>query len=212
MKGLEVYQLYVSLKIHFSQETYWYNKFGVRPIKYETYIKRNDRWFFEKIARDYSGSKEGELVNFLVANFMENQSFWIGDSFTNVSEDVYHQWQKRIESLTYTFTSETKKLMSTLESYDLGFNSLFAVPNNGSYPNIFISLMQHDLSLETFIILDRILGFLEPMNAKIGTNDVVWKSEYHKIIKYAIFVPGKEKNREFKEILKNHVREFQIKE
>ena len=53
-EGYEAYKKYLSIKLHFTKDEYDYFKYnGEINAKYETFIQRNDRYFFVKAARKY---------------------------------------------------------------------------------------------------------------------------------------------------------------
>jgi hypothetical protein len=46
-EGYEAYKKYLSIKLHFSKDEYDFFKYnGETNAKYETFIQRNDKYFF----------------------------------------------------------------------------------------------------------------------------------------------------------------------
>ena len=106
MTPFEAYCEYVSLKNHFTQSGYDYFKYnGKSNLKYESFVKRNDKIFFQKLA------KHEDVINFLIANFSINNKLWIKNlAYSEESENIYKQWLKRQNSLSYIFKQDLSKL------------------------------------------------------------------------------------------------------
>ena len=52
--GYNAYKTYVALKNHFTSDSYDYFKYkGKARVKEETFLKRKDKFFFEKIEKKY---------------------------------------------------------------------------------------------------------------------------------------------------------------
>ena len=68
MMPFDAYRCYISLKSHFTKESYDYHKVGVLTrVKKETFYKRKDRFWFEKFSRQ---KNDKEVVDFFVSNFV----------------------------------------------------------------------------------------------------------------------------------------------
>ena len=64
MDSWNTYKNYLGLKLHFSSETYDFDKYqGKTSAKKENFLKRNDKFFFHKIGNKY----KDETINFLVS-------------------------------------------------------------------------------------------------------------------------------------------------
>jgi len=81
MMPFDAYRCYISLKSHFTKESYDYHKVGVLTrVKKETFYKRKDRFWFEKFSRQ---KNDKEVVDFFVSNFV---------STTDPSECILVSW------------------------------------------------------------------------------------------------------------------------
>ena len=87
-----------------------------------------------------------------------------------------------MESLTYQFQTDINKL----NDMDFDINELLKAEDN-NHPLIIKLWMQGDVLLETVVILDSILGFVERENKRI-TDTIIWPDIYRKIMKYKPFV------------------------
>lgn len=164
MTPFEVYKLYVGIKSHFSSN-YDFSKYkGGVSASFKRFESRNDRYFFEKLLKKYN---KAEIIQFFVANFVEDEDLWIGDLVLNIeSEERYIKWKKRIQSLTYTYSEDIDNIIEFLNERELKFDDLFQVKDN-EHPILFRFLLQEMISKETFIILNDILGFFDQFDRDI---------------------------------------------
>lgn len=175
----EVYCEYLALKNHFSNPKYDYFKYNKKVrATITSFNKRRDKYFFEKTSRKYNNE---EIVNFLVANFVESTSVnrvWIGEIISS-GERTYSDWTKRQQSLTYLFKEQSKELLSNNE-----LEILFSCSKG--HPIILKRFLGGDISLETFVIYDRIFSFRKNFDKKL--KDPVWETVSLKLQKYSPFL------------------------
>tara|TARA_Y100000592_G_scaffold43277_1_gene68772 strand:+ start:263 stop:856 length:594 start_codon:yes stop_codon:yes gene_type:complete len=174
----ESYKLYNALKLHFETDGYDAIKYHFKTsIKPTSFFKRKDKFFFAKLAKTY----EDELKEFYIANF-KNDVKYVGDMLNEGGERYYRDHKKIMESLTYQFQTDINKLYDM----DIPFDSLLEAEEN-NHPLIIKLWMQEEILLETVVILDSLLGFVERENKKI-TDTIIWPDIYRKIMKYKPFV------------------------
>jgi hypothetical protein len=179
----EIYENYLAVKRHFTSPQYDYFKYnGKVNTSVSAFERRPDKYFFQKIAKKYSFAKSTDLF---VSNFLVNPDQWIGDFFENEVDEIYNEWQKKIESLSYHFSEECDSLLFWIETNGYKFDELFKV-YNGDHPIIVKMTLQKVISMETFIILDSLLGFGEHINKNLG--DIIWQEFWFKITKYRPFL------------------------
>jgi hypothetical protein len=181
--AFEAYQLYLSLKSHFTNKKYDFFKFcGKVNCSVSSFESRSDKSFFYKISKKYGKAK---LTDFYVANFINDPNIWIGNLLDESAEEIYSNWQKKIESLTYHFTQECHELFQWSTLKGIKFNELFQVQNY-NYPILVRMAQQNIISLESFIIFNRILDFGKQVDKSL--NDVVWEEFWNKVCKYDPFL------------------------
>jgi hypothetical protein len=79
--GYEAFGLYESLKLHFTKDSYDFHKYnGKSNISVTSFENRKDKYHFYKLSRKFS--KKEDLIEFLVANFVERDGLWVGDLLT----------------------------------------------------------------------------------------------------------------------------------
>ena len=191
-EGYEAYKKYLSIKLHFTKDEYDYFKYnGEINAKYETFIQRNDRYFFVKAARKYGDN----ITNYFVSNFISNKSPYIKD----MNNDVYLERQKRIDGLAYYFERDIEQL---LRKSDKNFNKIFKV-TRGQHPILIKTYLAKRVSLETLCILNSLLNYTKQFSNKI-TDDIIWPTLKTKIIKYTPFL--KFNKERMKLILRNMIK------
>ena len=175
----ETYQHYLSLKNHFTNPKYDFFKYGAKTrASLTSFNKRKDKYWFEKTSRKYS---DEEVVDFLVSNFSaaENpQSLWIGE-IINSGERTYAEWMKRRQSSTYLFKEQSNDLLSENELE-------FLFDCSAGHPKILKEYLSGRLSLENFVIWNKIFNFSKNFDKKL--NDPVWETVSLKLKKYGPFI------------------------
>lgn len=176
MNGFQTYKMYVALKNHFTSTTYDYFRYnGKTRASIKTYEARKDKYFFEKLAR------KRDVQDFILANIIEQgATVWVGDlANEQQAEENYRHWVKRQQSLTYMFTNDLDKLDP---NYD---KNIIVV--DGQHPPLLKSVIQHDINLETLVVLNEMCSFTRHWNKRIE-DKVIWPVLYMKCKKYRPFL------------------------
>lgn len=180
MSPFDCYKTYLALKNHFTKEKYDYHKYcGKSRASLQSFYKRKDRFWFEKLSRN---KNDKEIVEFFVSNFVaigNPDSLWIGEIIRS-GETVYSDWKKRNQSLMYVFREEVENVF-----LNKNFDDLFATTEHG-HPQILKEFIRGNLSIDTFVILDKILNFRVKFDKKI--DDPVWSLISLKVKKYSDFL------------------------
>ena len=157
MQAYDAYKLYLGLKLHFQNDNYDFQRFngGVRSSP-ESYYKRKDRWFFEKLVKKYKGD---QIKEFFISNFITGDRY--GGLHTDNSDIVYTDWKRRLQSVTYNFKSDLDVLLESVDHFDDLFQK------NAQYPIILLKLYQEEIQLETFLILNQMLNFFPQFDKEL---------------------------------------------
>jgi hypothetical protein len=175
----ETYKTYLALKKHFTSETYDFKKYsGNIRAKIDTFHKRKDRYFFERLSRQ---KKKEEIIEYFVSHFANSSDpskVWIGEIVQNGSE-IYTSWKSKIDSLSYVFEQDLR-----------------IIAENKNIPEYFKPGARHSklikdylsgvIQLETLIILVTCLGLLPKYDEQY--TDPVWAQVSQKIRKYSLFL------------------------
>lgn len=182
MDEYSVYKMYLALKLHFTTDKYdvIQQRGKIRASK-QAFAKRKDLYSIRKVSKTYS---DEEVANFLVANFTSGDRW--GGVFDNDAGDRYLEWKAKIEGLTYTFNSDIENLITELQDNNLEFLECFKI-SNGQHPYILKAYLRKTITLETLVILDSLLRFLDKFDMDIA-DKIIWPDISRLIRKYKPFL------------------------
>ena len=182
--GFDVYRTYLAMKQHFSKPKFDFFQYdGKVNAKESTYQQRNDFYFFETLARKLSAIeiKEYMLSSFVYAS--NPAKVWIGD-IKRTGKENWIKWQKQNQSLRYNVEQDLNTILTHKEKHGYSFNDLFTV--KGGHPPLLRMFIRNDISLETLIILDMVLKFMNKWDTQM--DDPLWNPLSLKIKKYKPFL------------------------
>ena len=174
MDSLQVYQLYLSLRLHFTRPDFDITKSrkGVK-VSREAFLKRKDLFALRKIADTKSKT---EIIDFLVANFVSGNQW--GGVFDAEANEVYAEWQIRMQKLGYTFKQDIQTLYADGNPFEV---------IDGQHPKVLKLYLGKKISLESIAILAKI-GIMENIDYSSLSNDFIWNDFVHLVKKYKPFV------------------------
>ena len=180
LKPYDVYVLYLALKLHFTSPSYNFFKYGGKvKANIESFNKRNDRYFFEKLSRK---KQKTDLIDYFVSNFIESSDpskMWIGE-LRERGDDNYINWKSRIQSLHYQYTQDINTLAKESHLYE----ALISKPN--THPKAVKHYLSGKISLETLVILNDITSFMDKLESSLN-HDPIFCIILNKIRKYKPF-------------------------
>jgi len=178
MDALETYVAYMALKQHFTSKGYDYFRSNGRVrVKPETFYKRKDRWLFTKLGEKYT---DEEVVEYFLSNFVNGDSY--GGLYISDGATIHIEWKKRMQSITYRFTSEVTDLINSVSHFD----KLFII-SDGQDPMVLKSFYREDVSTETFVIMNHILDFFPQFNRELD-DTYRWPDIEKRCLKYVKFL------------------------
>lgn len=188
--GYGSFMLFVALKTHFTKPSYdFFRMNGKLRISKDAYLRRNDKSFFEKMARDYNAS---ELRDFYIANLIEEKQY-ITDMVDDEAKRTYTDYLRRRQSLSYSYTNDLDR------TFRKGLREPFIV-SDAAYPFIVLLFLRKEISIETMVILDDFLGYTTKFDNHYD-GDIIWGKVSRKISKYRPFLDYDKPK--MKDILKN---------
>lgn len=180
MDPLSCYKTYLSIKNHFSKKDYDFFKYnGKTKVSEKTFYAKKDRFWFERLSRKKT---DKEVIDFFVSNYSESDdpsNLWIGNIIKD-GESVYEKWMNKRNNLSDIFYNEIKTNLNKEN-----FENYFEVKNN-RHPSLLKDYLKKEISIETLIILDKILRFKKDFDHKII--DPVWEIVSLKMEKYSPFL------------------------
>jgi hypothetical protein len=179
--GYEAFVLYQALKLHFTTDSYDYHKYGGKSkISVEAFENRKDKYFFYKLSRRFQG--KDDLVNFMVANFVQDDKCWVGALLDQSAVDVYLERQKVLQSISYSFENDCEKIFGDVANPNEAIKSI-----DGEYPTLLKMSFRNSINIESVCILNRLIGFMNRWDRDIS-DTIRWPEYKRKIVKYSPFV------------------------
>ena len=174
MDSYQVYRLYLSLRLHFTRPDFDITKSrkGVK-VSREAFLKRKDLFALRKLAETKTKT---EIIDFLVANFVSGNQW--GGVFDAEANEVYAEWQARMQKLGYTFKQDIQTLYADGDPFEV---------INGQHPTVLKLYLGKKISLESIAILAKI-GIIENTDYSSLSNDFIWNDFAHLVKKYKPFV------------------------
>jgi hypothetical protein len=127
----------------------------------DAFENRKDKFFFFKL------SKREDYKGFILANMLKKPNVWAGTLVDSPeAEEVYADWAKRQQSITYVFKNE----LDELDEDDFNVNILV---EDGEYPKLLSLYNRKLVSLETLIILDGLTNCFKYWDKSIR-DTIIW--------------------------------------
>jgi hypothetical protein len=176
MEPYDAFRFYQSMKLHFESDSYDAIKYNYKTsVKPQSFWKRKDKYFFAKVGKKFNDAHE--IINYYAAYFIQDKT-WIGEMLED--EGIYASYQKRVQSLGYTFENDMS-ILSELGSFDQVLDS------TDGHPKIITAYLGGDINIESVVILNQLTGFMNRADKEI-TETIVWPDVSRKIRKYSPFV------------------------
>jgi hypothetical protein len=164
--------------LHFETDGYDAVKYNYKSnVTPQSFFKRKDKYFFAKLAKKYNGN----LKDFYISQFVNTESY-VGDMMDEEADKHYTNYKRIQESIHRVFSIDINKLGEQERKFDELFKSY-----HGQLPLVIKLWLQDEISLETVVILDSILGFIERESDKIS-DTIIWPDLKRRINKYKPFV------------------------
>jgi len=162
------------LRLHFTRPDFDITKSrkGVK-VSREAFLKRKDLFALRKLGETKSKT---EIIDFLVANFVSGNQW--GGVFDAEANEVYAEWQIRMQKLGYTFKQDIQTLYADGDPFEV---------IDGQHPKILKFYLGKKISLESIAILAKI-GIIENIDYSSLSNDFIWNDFVHLVKKYKPFV------------------------
>ena len=190
MTDFEAYRQFLALKLHFTSEHYDYFKYnGKHNATVSSFEKRTDKRFFRRLVK-----KNINLTEYYVANFVNGKE-WI----SQFEDSVWKEWLARSQSIEYNFINDAEKLLTSAENFDIIFKC-----DNGNHPKLIKAYLGKKITLETLVILEKVLQYKEVFDKDI-TEKFIWPKVSRLIGKYEPFM--KISTRKYRMITLNKVQE-----
>ena len=183
MTSYDAYKLYLAIKLHFTTPNYDYFKHNAKVnSSLNAFLKRNDRFFFHKLATKYGEN----LQDYYVSNFVDRPKTWVGDLVRADGDTIYNKWRKYNESFSYNFRNDCVLVRNVIDGNNIRFDDVFSV-DSGQHPRLLRLLLSGKVSIQSVIIFDKILSFINRWDKEIKET-IIWPEKSFKITKLRPFI------------------------
>ena len=166
MEAYDAYKMYLGIKLHFGQESYDFFRYnGAVNASKDSFMHRNDRYFFHKLGKRY----DKELREFLVSNFSKEDSVNPKGLLSNQAEENYTEWKKKNQSISRLFDQELKKCLDIYDSFGI----MFVTESRNSHPPIVKMIQSGKIEIQSAIILDHYLNWIDYVEREVD-DEWIW--------------------------------------
>lgn len=179
---LNCFRDYVTLKLHFNEESFtWRPEIG-RKIGPDALMKRSDCRYFERLTQKHPDTEDRQ--NYLISGFVLNKDLWIGEALEKEVVNFHKQRMIRVHSLEHVFSSECENISDFMLETKRSIRDLLKL-TDGDRPAIIAerSDIIGGLSDETLAILDKAFDF-----TRQDSDNPVWAKTRLKLRKYKRFL------------------------
>lgn len=173
--GFDCYSLYCAVKLHFTTDSYDFFKYKgkIKRLSKDSYLKRKDKYFFEKLGKKYSYD---ELPKFLFLNLSKNPKIWVGELCKQDAHDYYLKRSGEIDALQNNLRCYCQKQMESN-------NWPGCMECRPDYPQIIKDFIGEEVTPELLIVLDGLYGFMGRDRERFF-GDPLWTEIDRRINKY----------------------------
>jgi len=183
MDGFKAYRYYLAIKLHFTTDKFdvFQNRGNVKGTR-EAFNARNDRYIFEKLARNFSNDKD--IIQFFVSNFAygNDTAIYAGGE----AEENYNEWIKRKQSITKVFVDDLASLLTYIETNRLKYTAIFEFTDD-EYPVALKLFIGGKIAIETLRMIDDFYPIIEKWKLNSSVR-YIWDNEFRRITKLTGFV------------------------
>lgn len=178
-KGFEAYNLYLSLRAHFHGGTgknFDITK-GYKKVRtsYETYKNKGS---ISSMFRVLTDRYDYDTVHDIIVSNFANGDKYGGMPFDSNAMDVYKDWLSRKNKRTYQFEQDLNSIYDRMQQDNIEDCTV-----DSGHPLIIKMLLGKQIALETVVILNRELNFVDEYK-----DDLILKDTCLTVIKYTPFL------------------------
>ena len=178
-RTFRAWKTYHGMYLHFTGSYDYFKYFGNATwgtiVSMEKYFAKFEyktgfswqRGFFTSLGKKMT--KEHDLIYYYLSQLTRGKNYP-----SEFLDDYYDEYRIKMESFTLHLQRNMKVVVEYMKEYDLKFNELFEC-DGINHPPILKLLLGEDISLETFTVLDIILGFTKIVDKKLI--DPIWRDQ-----------------------------------
>ncbi len=175
--GFSIFRVYCAVKAHMGGK-YDISKYklGMKTPQ-SAFEKRNDKVFFERLAKRLSLN---DCYRLLVSNLAANPN---AISYEIAGADAHEFWLKHtgfMEIYSQHYKNELLTIFTLINRENKKFKDLFS---GEGHPVIMQLVLRNTISIETFVILNRLLNFVPVIDKDYG-DDIFWYEFRTRVLAY----------------------------
>ena len=179
MTEFEAYKQFLGLKLHFTTDNYDVFRYkGVVKYLTEHSYEHSDNKDKKRLFKNLAKEKDSvSLIEYYVANFCEGKE-WI----SYFEDRIWREWKIRNQRIEYHFINDAEKLLTLEPEFDIIFKC-----DKGNHPKLLKSYLSKKITLETLVILERLLRYRKRFDKEI-IETYVWPNISRRIRKADPFI------------------------
>lgn len=176
--GYLAFKIYCAMKAHYNGQFDASTFTGKLRIPIDTYNKRQDKVFFERIASKLDAATIYEMIAY---NFVSNPDALSYEIAGSGCYHFYRQYLGHVSSISTAYEDDLKTIFNILSGSGKTFTDLLG---GDGHPVILQMAIRGDICIETIILIDSFLPIIEKMNRDFE-NDIIWIEWHKRIIQYS---------------------------
>ena len=126
------------------------------------------------------------IVDFFVANFLDNDKKWVGNLLEKDGKTIYLNYRRYSDSVNYHFRGDCTNISTDFVSHGLSFDDGLS-PFRGQHPRLLKLLLSKKVNFQTMVILNYHLNFIKQWDKQI-TEKFVWPNLSKRLKKHRKFI------------------------
>lgn len=182
-RAFNYYRYFIAIKLHFKDKRFnFFQNAGKTRASYSAYEGRNDRYFFEKMAKVFDTAK---FLDKCVTEAKKNRNFCTRDIFTRDNEARYLKRKGYLESFKNSFDKEASVVVTYCLQNKISKDQLLKGTEDQK-PVIYLLLQRNVITEETYLCFDKVFDVSSQM-ARYNLDPLVADVEFF-LSKYYPFV------------------------
>ena len=149
---------------------------------------------FLKLEKNGNFSLQRKIFKDIGKTFTDRAAlvFFYLSQFTNGIEypsqfdtDLYEEYIGRMNNFDFHIQQDIGEILKCMKEYDKSFDEIF-ITNSMNHPYILKLSLSNRISLETFAVLDMVLGFIPEVDKYL--KDPIWKDHKKLVLNYKPFL------------------------
>jgi len=172
--------------------------YNIKSASWSKFQKIKNKRIFTTLAKRYK-DQYPDFIKFSLFN--HNDIFWVGDLNLDTIVDEFWEHQKYIQNSTYYFDKDMDGIYQVMYNNQIEFKDVFINKDVEQLPIIERLYIQGLISVETLIVLDRLVHWMD----KVKCDNPIWELSKKRKEKLNPFI-NIEHNGKIKQVLLKYVK------